>query len=632
MNANVRFLLLVVLSGLSICGCTGASNDATESNVPERAAGAAAAMPRVPLTETRPGVQQHIALASAIPASASNPVGASGAEISFELFEPDQLVAGASYPLVLHGHGYGGSRQTTRDGFLGRLTAAGYYVISIDQRGFGEAGGTVRVMDPEYEGQDLVRILDWAENLPGLRRRSNGEMLVGSYGGSYGGMYQLLLAAVDPKHRLRVLAPDIAPHDLTYALNPNNVIKSGWSLALVAGGESSTVTGLGSTLVDTVTALAGGLTQGQVQLQLDLTLGLRQDPAIYETLLTGLLTNQFPAPGNNWFRYHSVRYFCDGEPAQPQEFLLATPDTLSVPPQPYDAVDALITQGTRDTLFNFNDGLNNYDCLKAKGGDVRLLTHESGHILPLGLPSDVEQALDPVYRLVALQGFQDAGGARSCGSLDLNDAQFAWFEEKLQGKSGAIDQVISTGSKVCLSLGPDDAIAVDNVTRGGSEFAIDSSTPQLNGALGIVGSLLGNAADELLLATQPLYLAPAGGAVLAGLPEMDLTLQGLTGLEMQDCATPLSLPACDPILLLAVGHRKAGTERWDIVDDQLTPVRGFGVHAGPMTGIAERLEEGDELALLIYAFHAQYPVTWSRDLVIPAVTVSGTVRLPLLTP
>src|SRR3546814_20836816 len=52
-------------------------------------------------------------------------------------------------------------------------------------------------------------LLDWAENLEGLRRRNNGEMMVGSYGGSYGGMYQVLLYAVDPKHRLRVLAPDI---------------------------------------------------------------------------------------------------------------------------------------------------------------------------------------------------------------------------------------------------------------------------------------------------------------------------------------------------------------------------------------------------------------------------------------
>ncbi|HUS23656.1 MAG TPA: hypothetical protein VM369_01805, partial [Candidatus Binatia bacterium] len=51
-----------------------------------------------------------------------------------------------------------------------------------------------------------------------------------------------------------------------------------------------------------------------------------------------------------------------------------------------------------------------------------------------------------------------------------------------------------------------------------------------------------------------------------------------------------------------------------------------------MGGIAERLAPGDRLALLIYAFHAQFPVTWSRDLVIPAVQLEGTVELPLLAP
>jgi len=70
-------------------------------------------------------------------------------------------------------------------------------------------------------------------------------------------------------------------------------------------------------------------------------------------------------------------------------------------------------------------------------------------------------------------------------------------------------------------------------------------------------------------------------------------------------------------------------ERWDLVDDQITPIRGFGHHAGDMNATGERLEEGDELALLIYGFHAQFPITWSRDLLVPAVHVSGSVSLPL---
>ncbi|MGH7803355.1 MAG: peptidase S15, partial [Candidatus Binatia bacterium] len=62
----------------------------------------------------------------------------------------------------------------------------------------------------------------------------------------------------------------------------------------------------------------------------------------------------------------------------------------------------------------------------------------------------------------------------------------------------------------------------------------------------------------------------------------------------------------------------------------ITPVRGFGTHTGAMYAVGERLAEGDELALLVYGFHAQYPVTWSRDLFVPAITLSGSVELPLL--
>lgn len=559
--------------------------------------------PKVPLTETRAGTQVQKVLASLV----------DQADVSFEVFEPDQLVAGQSYPLVLQGHGYGGSRQTTRDGFVGRLTKAGYYVISIDQRGFGESGGQVRVMDPDYEGRDLVAILDWAENLPGLRRRANGEMMVGSFGGSYGGMYQLLLAGADPKQRLRVLAPDITPHDLVYSLNPNDVIKSGWVAALTAGGEASG---------------AQTIQQGVIPV------GTNQDPAIVETLVEGALTNIFPAVGRAFFTYHSVKYFCAGQPAAPQVFRLATPDPLAVPPRPYPALDVLVTQGTRDTLFNFNDGLNNYDCLKARGGDVRFLSHESGHILPVSVSAapGAEAGLDPFYDAITPPNFQDAGGARNCGTRKLDDVQFAWFEEKLRGVKGAVDAALPTGKAPCLSLAAGDAVSVPAIKVGGTPFAFALDTPQFNGALGIAGSVLGNGAREQLLANVPLTTIGAGGGVLAGVPTLDIELTGLSGMEMTKCAAPVAIGACDPILFLAIGQRKAGTARWDLVDDQITPVRGFGKKSLRMNGIGERLAAGDELALLIYAFHAQFPITWSRDVLVPAVNVKGSVALPLLGP
>lgn len=531
-----------------------------------------------------------------------------GDTVVFSVFEPTNLEVGKTYPLVLQGHGYGGSRNVTPDGFQQRLIDAGYYVISIDQRGFGDSSGTVRVMDPDFEGQDLVAILDWAEALEGLRRGADGKMVVGSYGGSYGGMYQFLLMGTDPAQRLHIIAPDITPHDLNYALNPNNVVKSGYGLLLSAAAE-----------------LSPRFTS------------LRQDPAIFETLGNAVLSNSFPEAGKNFFAYHSVRYFCDGLPAGPQNFVLATPDPLAVPPRPFPKVDALITQGSRDTLFNMNDGFNNYQCLKALGGDVRFLTHESGHILPVSLTSipggaagTAEDVLDPFYTALTLPNFQDTGGSRNCGTLNLQEVQFAWLEEKLQNKSGEIDKALPIGKDVCLSLGKDDAVATHEVKKGGLEFVLDSAIPQFNSVLGVLGGTVGDGVREVILATQPIATAPAGGMILAGFPTMSLQVDPV-GFGLDECPlAPLNLAACDPILFLAIGHRKAGAARWDIIDDQLTPIRGFGLHEGSMSGIGERIPEGDDVALLVLGFHAQYPVTWSRDLFVPAMNVSGKVSLPVL--
>lgn len=567
--------------------------------------------PTVAVRESRDGTVRRQTIASP-----------TGDEVVIQVFEPTRIEVGRTYPLVLHGHGYGGSRQTTRSGFIARLTDAGYYVISIDERGFGESGGTVRVMSPDFEGRNLIAVLDWAEDLEGLRRRPNGEMMVGSYGGSYGGMYQLLLLAADPRQRLRVLAPDIAPHDLTYSLNPNDTIKSGWALALALGAELPLIGLVTGTSPEVLVRQGLGLLERGA---------LRQDPVILETLVSGGLTNRLSDSGRNLLAYHSFRYFCAGEPAGPQSFALGSADPRAFAPSLPPAADVLLTQGFLDTLFNFNDGLANYECLKGLGGDVRLLTHQSGHILPVSLgTAGLAGPLDPFYEALTFPEFQDRGAKRTCGSVSLDDVQFAWFEEKLQDRTGAIDEVLASGDDFCLSLADGDAIAVSSIRRGGSEFLIDSSTPQLNGALGLLGALLGNAAREALLATQPLTTIPAGGAILAGLPLLDVTVEGVSGLETVECVSPLLALGCDPILFLAVGHRQPGQTRWDIIDDQLTPIRGFGRHEITMTGIAERLGEGDELALLVYGFHAQYPITWSRDLFLPAVRLEGTVELPIL--
>ncbi|MGH8455711.1 MAG: CocE/NonD family hydrolase, partial [Stenotrophobium sp.] len=598
----------VLALGLAACG--------SSSQPAVSGAGAGADLngtPLVPVAKDRAGTiyRQQI----------TSPIGDS---VVFQVFEPTQITVGQTYPLVLQGHGYGGSRETTAPAgsFIKKLNDNGYYVISIDERGFGESGGTVRVMDPDYEGQDLIAILDWAEKLEGLRRHDDGKMVVGSYGGSYGGMYQFLLMGADPKHRLHVIAPDITPHDLTYALNEGNVVKSGWGLALVGAGELPLLSLAGGDPTAIATALPGLLARvstGQPT---------RQDSTIFETLIQAGLTNSFSTTGLNFFKYHSVVYFCDGQQPGPQSFILPTsvPDTFKVPPTPFPKVDALITQGMPDTLFNFNNGYANYQCLKPLGGDVRLMSHQSGHILPVGLStvpvppgSNLQTALDPFYAALNPPEFQGPGGATACGSINVQNANFAWFQEKLQGIAGAANQVITTGSDICMSIADKDAIQVHDIKHGGQNFPVNDTTPQLNSLLGVVGSLLGTDVRQALLSVQPLYTAPASGALVAGIPTMSLNMAGLTGAEQSSCAAPLGVGACDPILFVAVGVLPAGSQDWQPVDAQYTPIRGFGDHKGDMNGISIRLKQGDQLGLLVYAFTAQYPVTWSRYVLVPAV-------------
>ena len=585
------------------------------------------APPTVPVAQTRAGevYRQEIAVTNA---------DASTDTLVVQVMEPAELTAGESYPLVLHGHGYGGSRDTAPSTFQQRLRDAGYYVISIDQRGFGESSGTVRVMSPDFEGQSLIALLDWAENLEGLARRANGKMKVGSYGGSYGGMFQWLLAGADPEERLRVIAPDIAPFDLTYSLNPNDVIKTGWILALVGGGEVP-VLGLATGGDPSVVLQA-------VQEQVERGEGLRQDPLIYESVVRGALTNNLPDAAANLFRYHSLRYFCETEAAAPQDgFTIGQPDPRSVAPDGLHKIDALLTQGFKDTLFNVNEAVNSYDCLKALGGDVRLLTHQTGHVLPVSIDSvpqgDQLEAL--AGALVNIPEFQGPGGSLTCGSLDLESVTFAWFEEKLRGQGGAIDAALPLGDDVCLSLDEDDAVAVDSVPRGGEAFELAVDTPAFSGAVtGALGAVLGGEARERLLQSQPLFTQEGSSAVLAGIPTLDITIgEPLDPLDLLDilgppdsCAVEILPLGCDPIFFFGLGKRTVDSNDWQLIDDQLTPVRGYGQHTLDMTAVAERLEPGDEVGFLIYGFHPQYPISFSRDVLILAATLNGTVELPLI--
>lgn len=461
-----------------------------------------------------------------------------GEAISFTLHEPDLLEPGQTYPLILEGHGYGGSKVNAANRSSGRLynlLANGYGVLSIDQRGFGESGGTVRLFDPRLEGQDLLQILDWAKddaNIPWLDK-SDGDMVLGAIGGSYGGGYQHTIYALDPNKRIDALAPEITWHDLRYSLFSGDVFKTYWATLLSALGNA-----------------AGN-----------------QDTQVNQGLLEGLLTNDLSEENLQLLYEVSLISHCEKQNAFSHN---GEGNAL-------DPIPALYWQSARDTLFNMNGARDNAACLKALGGDVRMLTKTNGH---------------------------DSGDGERCGDLDKAQSIRDWFDEKLKGVTGKASYI----PNYCFTLG-----------ESGTDAVVTSDFPSNINGFPVSEQSVTALSHSPQVASVFLKTAGSEGEILAGIPKAILTVSG----EAQ--ALPI-----DPILFLGIGVRSADSDSDTLVmADQVRPIRGYGFHDVELTGVNVRLQPGDEVRLLIYSgFNSRYPNSGSRTPV--PVTVVGSVELPLL--
>lgn len=665
-------LLCAVLLSLSLIACGGSSSSAPPAGQP----GPGTPEPEEP----EPGAPEPPRMLRPLPTSqaaapaasceqgehleggrsyrVSMPSRIDGAAIVFQVFEPRTVDCQARHPLILEGHGFAGSRQTAAGSSfsapIAQLTEAGYAVISIDQRGHGESGGTVRVMTPDFEGQDLIQIVDWAQvHLDYLAYAPNHtgaqNLLLGAVGASYGGGFQYMLYSMDPDQRLDVLVPHITWHDLSYSLSPGNTVKSYWGLVLAAMGDART--------------------------------GLSMDPLLRATLVESAVANVMPASAQDFLSYSGLAYSCSN-PRGLQ--LLSAPGTgdyvldplmqllgpltggsrymVQQPRGELYPIDVLMFQGFRDSLFTFNEAFANYQCLKAQGGDVRLLTYPFGHhyLSPnAGFVLETAQNL-PTF-LGALpdlaEGSLDAFAR--CGDVDAASATIAWFDEKLRGRGNA-DDVITSGQDICLTMTYGDAVTVPDVTVGGQLVALDGPgglpVTARSGAAGALPTLvsLGSVTEEALLAgiptlsvtlTDPLaVLDPLEEVLLDPLLCNDI-ISGLLGplVNMLRCGekTPplLVLKGEDVILFAGIGVLRAALLPElplplpvpELIDEQVYPLRGIGQHEVMLEGIAERLQPGDQLFLMLYGVHPTYVGTFSRDLLSIIVEVEGTVQLPLLT-
>lgn len=318
-------------------------------------------------------------------------------KIPLTIYRP--LVADAQHqvPVLLHSHGFGGTRATADDAFK-PLVAAGFGVVSFDERGHGDArdDSVVEFMDPNYEVKDVSKVIDYLATLPWVLLDKPGDPRLGGIGLSYGGAFQTMGAILDG--RFDAIVPEITWNDITQALDPNGAIKSAWVDAFYASGNA----------------------QGTVKF----------DDSFHEGFAWATSTNTFPAGQAPGVPDLYDRLKLDSP--------VSYPGRLTIP--------TLFIQGMPDTLFPLNHAVANLRMMEAAGvpaNQTALYTHLAGHIFNT---DSLAPGKSPFPA-----GLQPPPGPRPCG--DTVSLETAWHEKWLLGLN------VSTGPRVCLALDDNTTVA-----------------------------------------------------------------------------------------------------------------------------------------------------------------------------
>lgn len=285
-------------------------------------------------------------------------------KICYSIFRPGGATSKHPVPMIMHSHGWGGSRTTDASKFRA-FTQAGYAVISFDQRGWGQSGGHAHVENPAIEGRDVRRLVRLVSTLSWVTQDGTGDPRLGSIGGSYGGGYQFLGAfeelRLHGKPIFDALAPEITWNDLRGSIAPEGVVRTEWALALSAASLLSNALPLN----------------------------------VYKGLIEGAVTGTLPdgsLPGGE----NLVKFFKKNGPA----WHVAHGRRLDIP--------VLLGQGTTDTLFPLEQGLKNWATAitpRARRHSI-FVGYNGGHTLPALLPSGIEVDSDPCSRQLAGSDFQ----------------------------------------------------------------------------------------------------------------------------------------------------------------------------------------------------------------------------------
>ena len=344
-------------------------------------------------------------------ASVPEPGSSAPVQICYTLFQPAGASADTPVPMVLHGHGWGGSRNKT-PGSLKPFLDAGYGVLSFDQRGFGESGGRAHTLQADIEAHDVLGLVDIVAELPWVKKDAPGDPVLGAVGGSYGGGYQFLGAFADQLYngtnRFDALAPEITWNDLKTALAPDEVARSAWL-----------------------------------------------------TLLTAVSTQDNDERAQRAFAYGSATgLWADGPVAQALDadmdaYFLKTGPKWHVSQGRKIDVPVLFRQGISDNLFNLNEAVANFETAltpEARAQSV-MIGYNGGHVLPNALPRAAATGGDPCS--AELLGPVPPEGPAAFTRLTLQ-----FFDRALKGVG---DGVAGTGQYHLATYDAKDCVNVNTV-------------------------------------------------------------------------------------------------------------------------------------------------------------------------
>lgn len=307
--------------------------------------------------------------------------------IDTRLYVPKSASRRTPKPAIVMSHGFGGSKDSTEVLTTAAFFARhGYVVLTFSASGFGQSGGCITLHSADYDVKSSRQLLDAVlEPRKDVLRDERG-VVVGTIGGSYGGGFQLPLAAADKRVKTSIVGRSW--NNLAFSLNPNNRIVPGDRTGLehsrnLQGVFKMEWTSLFYALGNTQPVMGnGGCPEAKVASQNPVEIAASPNcPGFYLELCA--IYTQLAGAGTT--------------DAQGRRFIAraSTSNYISKITNP-----VLLVQGQSDTLFNLNDAAATYTALKRRGTPVGMIWNSGGHGGYSSQPGECE-AYDGIDRSVA---------------------------------------------------------------------------------------------------------------------------------------------------------------------------------------------------------------------------------------